>query len=119
MNYMDYGFGPMPKRRRRRQPTIDQQVARLDADIMSVAKLWERRGKKVYKKYKKAKKTYQKARKDYATAKVEGRDPITLTKHYAGKARQIIRPKRSMYYVKKKGIGSKLKGLFKKKKGIY
>ena len=62
----------------------------------------------------------KKAKKDYAKSKAEGRDPITLTKYYAGKAKQVVRPKRSIYYQKKKGFGSKLKGLFgKKKKGIY
>ena len=113
MEYADYGFGPPPKRRRRRQPSIDQDIARLDADIMRTAKLWEKRGKKAYKKYKKV-------RKDYAKSKAEGSDPYTLTKYYAGKAKQVVRPKRSMYYQKKKGLGSKLKGLFgKKKKGLY
>jgi len=112
VNYMDYGFGPPPKRRRRRQPSIDQEIARLDADIMRTAKVWEKRGKKAYKKYKKV-------RKDYAKAKAEGSDPFTLTKYYAGKAKQFVRPKHSIYYQKKKGIGSKLKGLFGKKKGIY
>ena len=98
--------------RRRKQPSIDQSIALMEADIVKVSRQWERRGKKAYKKYKKA-------RKDYAKAKEQGRDPYTLTKHYAGQAKQAVRPKRSMYYVKKKGIGSKLKGLFKKKKGVY
>ena len=110
--YLDYGFGPPPKKRRRRQPSIDQSIARMDADIMRTAKLWERRGKKAYKKYKKV-------RKDYAKAKATGSDPITVTKYYAGQVKQAVRPKRSIYYQKKKGLGSKLKGLFKKKKGVY
>ena len=112
MEYADYGFGPPPKRRRRRQPSIDQDIARLDADIMRTAKLWEKRGKKAYKKYKKV-------RKDYAKSKAEGNDPFTLTKYYAGKAKQFVRPKRSIYSIPKKGLGSKLKELFKKKKGVY
>ena len=111
VTYMDYGFGPPPKRRRR-QPSIDQSIARMDADIMRTAKLWERRGKKAYKKYKKV-------RKDYAKAKATGSDPITVGKHYAGQVKQAVRPKHSIYYQKKKGLGSKLKGLFKKKKGVY
>lgn len=110
---MDYDFGGSPKRRRRRQPSIDQSIEMMEADIMKVSRKWERRGKKAYKKYKKA-------RKDYAKTKAEGSDPITVTKHYAYKAKQAIHPTHSMYYQKKKGIGSKLKGLFKKKKkGVY
>ena len=112
MEYADYGFGPPPKRRRR-QPTIEQQVAEIEADFAKTAKVWKRRGKKAYKSYKMA-------RKQYAKSKAEGSDPYTLTKYYAGKAKQVVRPKRSIYYQKKKGFGSKLKGLFgKKKKGLY
>lgn len=110
--YLDYGFGQQPKRKGRRQPTIEQQVAEIEADFAKTAKIWKRRGKKAYK-------TYKKVRKDYAKAKAEGRDPFTLTKHYAGKTKQFVHPKRSMYYVSKKGIGSKLKRFFKKKKGVY
>ena len=117
--YLDYGFGPPPKRRRRRQPTMEQQIGLIEADIADVAKLWEHRGQRAYKKYKKTKKQYQKAKKDYAVAKAEGRDPYTLTKHYVGKAKRIVHPKRSIYHVPKKGMASKLKELFKKKKGVY
>ena len=120
INYSDYGFGPAPKRRRKGQSTIEQNVAEMESEIASIAKLWEKRGKKAHKEYKKMKKSYKKVRKDYAKAKAEGRDPITLTKHYAGRARQLVHPKHSMYYIPKKGMASKLKGLFKKKKkGIY
>ena len=128
--YMNYGYGPVPvpprgygygpiqpkKRRKRRivrQPTIGQ-------DIAGIAKQWETRGKKVYKGYKQAKKATASAYEAHKKRKAEGRDTVTLTKHYAGQVKQFVRPKRSMYYQKKKGIGSKLKGLFgKKKKGIY
>ena len=111
VGYLDYGFGPPPKRRRR-QPTIEQQVAENEADFAKTAKVWKRRGKKAYKSYKMA-------RKQYAKVKASGSDPITQTKHYFGQAKQFVRQKHSIYYQKKKGIGSKLKGLFGKKKGIY
>ena len=130
--YMNYGYGPVPlpprgygygygpiqpkKRRRRRvvrQPTIGQ-------DIAGIANLWEKRGKKAYKGYKQVKKASVEAYEAHKKRKLEGRDTMTLTKHYVGEVKQAVRPKHSIYYQKKKGIGSKLKGLFgKKKKGLY
>ena len=112
-----YGYGPLPPKKRRkrrivRQPTIGQ-------DIAGIAKQWESRGKKVYKGYKQAKKATESVYEAHKKRKLEGRDTMTLTKHYAGQAKQFVLPKHSIYYQKKKGFGSKLKGLFKKKKGIY
>jgi len=123
--YVNYGYGFQPvqqiktktvKRKKKkvvRQPTIGQ-------DIAGIAKQWESRGKKVYKGYKQVKKASVSAYEAHKKRKLEGRDTMTLTKHYAGQVKQVIRPNRSIYYQKKKGIGSKLKGLFgKKKKGVY
>ncbi len=103
-----------------RQKTIDQQAAELEADLQSVINLWEKRGRKAHKKFKRVQKGFKKAHKDYKIAKAEGRDPVTLTKHFAGQVRQFVRPNKSIYKLPKKGIGSKFKGILKKKnKGIY
>ena len=110
--YWGYGYGPIlqqSKRRGTKRPLSAVQ------EISGFVTHWEKQGQKAYKGYKKAKKVSTEAYEAHKKRKAEGRDTMTLTKHYAGQAKQFVRQKHSIYYQKKKGIGSKLKGLFGKK----